>query len=215
MSFTFGLLLYAIIACIITVFFKLPFWLFTLSVISISLARTFYVLHVLYRSRNVDRIEHFLQSSLKNPLYHYTYSLKSGSAQVQLQAIDLVLAAYQSPLVQGMYRSHKALLEHDYNTAKDFASQIPNELMRNYHLALIEASQGNDKSKNFLLQKPWMSSMIAATLHYKKGNMTEFELQKKEALNQSRGIQYFSNFFYLERIDEKIKLPQKKQRKKF
>jgi hypothetical protein len=210
MSFTAGLLFFAIAAGIMTVLFKLPLWLFILTVISISLARTAYVLHVLYRSQNVKRIDRFLQSAIKNPLYHYTYSVKTGSIQAQIQAIDLVLTAYRSPLVQGMYRTNKAILTHDYNTAKDFASQIPNELMRNYHLGLVEAAQGHEKAKNFLVQKPWMSSMVAATLSYKKGNMQEFELLKKEVLAQSRGIQYFSNFYYLNRIDEKIKVTKKR-----
>ena len=213
MSFTIFFLLLTIILGIITVLLGLPFWLFVAAVIGVSLARTFHVIHILYRSKDVERIGRFLQSSAKNPLYHYTLSLKSGSKKSQLQAIDLILGAYRSPLIQGMYRSSRALLEHDYLKAKDFASQIPDESMRSYNLALIAAVRGEEMADNYILQKPWMSSIIAATRCYKKGDMSEFERHKQEALSTSRGIQYFSNFYYLERIHENIKVSKHKKRK--
>ncbi|MGM9950643.1 MAG: hypothetical protein ACI33P_10975 [Lysinibacillus sp.] len=213
MGFTIFILLFAMILGIITVLLKLPLWLFVAAVIGLSLARAFQVIHVLYRSQDVERIARFLQSSAKNPLYHYTLSLKSGSRQAQLQAIDLVLGAYRSPLIQGMYRSSRAMLEHDYSAAKGFASQIPDEAMRSYTLALVAAAQGEKAAGSYILQKPWMSSIIAATQFYKNGDMTEFERHKQEALANSRGIQYFSNFYYLERIHENIKVSERKKRK--
>ena len=214
MNFTRFILLFAIISGIITVLLGLPFWLFVAAVIGVSLARTFHVIHILYRSRDVEKIGRFLQSSAKNPLYHYTLSLKSGSKQAQLQAIDLVLGAYKSPLIQGMYRSSRAMLEHDYSAAKDSASRIPDDSMRSYTLALVAAAKGEETTGNFMLQKPWMSSIIAATRSYKQGDMTEFERHKQEALANSSGIQHFSNFYYLERIHENIKVSKRKKQKR-
>lgn len=214
MGFTIFILLFAIIFGIITVLLGLPFWLFVAAVIGVSLARTFHVIHILYRSQNVKKIGRFLQSSAKNPLYHYTLSLKSGSKQAQLQAIDLVLGAYKSPLIQGMYRSSRAMLEHDYSAAKTFAAQIPDEMMRSYTLSLIAAANGEVTAGDHMLQKPWMSSIIAATRSYKKGDMTEFERHKQEALANSRGIQHFSNFYHLERIPENIRVSKRKKTKR-
>ena len=74
MGFTIFILLFTIIFGIITVLLGLPFWLFVAAIIGMSLARTFHVIHILYRSRDVEKIGRFLQSSAKNPLYHYTLS---------------------------------------------------------------------------------------------------------------------------------------------
>ena len=76
MNFTVSLVLFTIIAGIIMFIFKIPFWILIALVITISLIRTAYVLHILYRSQDVAKIERFLKSTMKNPLYNYTLSLK-------------------------------------------------------------------------------------------------------------------------------------------
>ncbi|MFF5995438.1 hypothetical protein AAGS61_11930 [Lysinibacillus sp. KU-BSD001] len=205
MSYTISLILFAIIAGIVAVIFKIPFWILVVTIISISLLRAGYVMYILYRSQNVQKIERFLQSSIKNPLYNYTLSLKESSPAIQKQAIDHILATYKSPIMQGTYRANRAMMDHNYSAAKDFAAQIPNDMMRNYSLALIDATQGNAKAENYILAKPWMTSLIAAVLQYKKGQMDEYEQYKIQALQYSRGIQYFTNYYYFERIHENVK----------
>lgn len=214
MNFTVSLVLFTIIAGIIMFIFKIPFWILIALVITISLIRTAYVLHILYRSQDVAKIERFLKSTMKNPLYNYTLSLKNSSADIQRQAIDHILATYKSPIMQATHRVNRAMLDHQYPVAKQFAEQIPNDLMRNYHLALIEATQGQANAQNYILAKPWMTSLIAAVFHYKKGQLDEYEIQKKNALLQSRGIQYFTNYYFFEHIDEKVKTTKANKNKK-
>ena len=214
MNFTVSLILFTIIAGIMMVIFNIPFWILIVLVITISLGRTAYVIHILYRSRDVAKIERFLKSTMKNPLYNYTLSLKSSSVDIQRRAIDNILATYKSPIMQATHRANRAMLDHQYPVAKQFAEQIPNDLMRNYHLALIDATQGQAKAQHYVLAKPWMTSLIAAVFHYKKGQLDEYEIQKKSTLQQSRGIQYFTNYYFFEHINEKVKAPKANKNKK-
>lgn len=214
MNFTVSLVLFTIIAGIIMFIFKIPFLILIVLFITISLARTAYVIHILYRSQNLAKIERFLKSTMKNPLYNYTLSLKNSSLDIQRQAIDHILATYKSPIMQATHRVNRAMLDHQYPAAKQFAEQIPNDLMRNYHLALIEATQGQANAQNYILAKPWMNSLIAAVFHYKKGQLDEYEIQKKNALHQSRGIQYFTNYYFFEHIHEKVKTTKANKNKK-
>ena len=214
MNFTVSLVLFTIIAGIIMFIFKIPFWILIALVITISLIRTAYVIHILYRSQNLAKIERFLKSTMKNPLYNYTLSLKSSSVDIQRRAIDNILATYKSPIMQATHRANQAMLDHQYPVAKQFAEQIPNDLMRNYHLALIDATQGQAKAQHYVLAKPWMTSLIAAVFHYKKGQLDEYELQKNNTLQQSRGIQYFTNYYFFEHINDKVKVPKANKKKK-
>lgn len=213
MKFTVSLILFTIIAVIMMGIFNIPLWIVFVLVIAISLGRTAYVMHILYRSRDVKKIERFLTSSMKNPLYNYTLSLKNSSTNIQRQAIDNILATYKSPIMQATHRANRAMLDHQYPVAKQFAEQIPNDLLRNYHLALIEATQGQATAQHYVLAKPWMASLIAAVFHYKKGQLNEYELQKNNTLQQSRGIQYFTNYYFFEHINEKVKAPKEKKKK--
>ncbi len=214
MNFTVSLILFTIIAGMMMVIFNIPFLILVVLVITISLGRTAYVINILYRCQDVTKIERFLKSSMKNPLYNYTLSLKSSSVDIQRQAIDNILATYKSPIMQATHRANRAMLDYQYPVAKQFAEQIPNDLMRNYHLALIDATQGQAKAQNYVFAKPWMTSLIAAVFHYKKGQLDEYEIQKKNALQQSRGIQYFTNYYFFEHINEKVKVPKANKKKK-
>ena len=214
MNFTVSLILFTIIAGIMMVIFNIPFWILIVLVIAISLGRTAYVIHILYRCQDVAKIERFLKSTMKNPLYNYTLSLKSSSVDIQRRAIDNILATYKSPIMQATHRANRAMLDHQYPVAKQFAEQIPNDLLRNYHLALIDATQGQAKAQHYVLAKPWMTSLIAAVFHYKKGQLDEYEIQKKNALQQSRGIQYFTNYYFFEHINDKVKVPKANKKKK-
>ena len=214
MNFTVSLILFTIIAGIIMFIFKIPFWILIVSFITISLGRTAYVIHILYRSQDVVKIERFLKSTMKNPLYNYTLSLKNNSVDIQRQVIDHILATYKSPIIQATHRVNRAMLDHQYAVAKQFADQIPNDTMRNYHLALIEATQGQANAQNYVLAKPWMTSLITAVFHYKKGQLDEYEIQKNNALQQSRGIQYFTNYYFFKHINEKVKAPKANKNKR-
>ena len=214
MNFTVSLVLFTIIAGIMMVIFNIPFWILIVLVITSSLGRTVYVIHILYRCQDVAKIERFLKSTMKNPLYNYTLSLKSSSVDIQRRAIDNILATYKSPIMQATHRANRAMLDHQYPVAKQFAEQIPNDVMRNYHLALIDATQGQAKAQHYVLAKPWMTSLIAAVFHYKKGQLDEYEIQKKNTLQQSRGIQYFTNYYFFEHINEKVKAPKANKKKK-
>ena len=213
MKFTISLILFTIIAVIMMAIFNIPLWILFVLVIAISLGRTAYVMHILYRCQDVKKIERFLTSSMKNPLYNYTLSLKNSSADIQRRAIDNLLATYKSPIMQATHRANRAMLDHQYPVAKQFAEQIPNDVMRNYQLALIDATQGQEKAQQYVLAKPWMTSLVAAVFHYKKGQLAEYEVQKNNALQQSGGIQYFTNYYFFEHIREKVKTPKANKNK--
>ena len=159
-----------------------------------------------YRSKNLVKLERFLASSMRNPLNQYILTQKDGDVKTQMAAIDTLLARYSSPVVQGTYKASRAMLVKDYNTAREAAATIPNMAMKNYSLALIEAMIGKkNHSAGYTLAKPWMKSLIEAIVCYREGDLQNYELHKNASLSQTSGIQYFSNYYFFERIGEYVK----------
>ena len=205
MVYFISLILFAILAGIASAIFQIPFWVIIAIIVIIALSRLGYMLYMTYRSKNLLKLERFLATSMRNPLNQYILTQKDGDVKTQMAAIDALLARYSSPVVQGTYKASRAMLVKDYKTAREAAATIPNIAMKNYSLALIEATIGKkNHSAQYTLAKPWMKSLIEAIVSYREGDLKNYELHKNVSLNQTSGIQYFSNYYFFERIQEYV-----------
>ena len=200
-----SLILFSILAGIVAGIFQIPFGVIASLIIIIAIGRLGYILYMTYRSKNLVKVERFLASSIRNPLNQYILTQKDGDVKTQMAAIDALLARYSSPVVQGTYKASRAMLIKDYKTAREAAATIPNIAMKNYSLALIEATIGKkNHSAQYTLAKPWMKSLIEAIVSYREGDLKNYELHKNVSLNQTAGIQYFSNYYFFERIQQYV-----------
>lgn len=206
MVYFISLFLFAILAGVASVIFKIPFWVIIIIIVMITTGRLMYTLYMTYRSKDLMKLERFIVASMRNPLNQYMLTQKDGDIKTQMAAIDTLLARYSSPVVQGTYKASRAMLVKDYNIAREAAATIPNIAMKNYSLALIEAMIGKKNHiAGYTLAKPWMKSLIEAIVSYREGDLQNYELHKNASLSQTSGIQYFSNYYFFERIGEYVK----------
>lgn len=206
MVYFISLFLFALLAGVASAIFKIPFWVIIIIIVVITTGRLMYTLYMTYRSKDLIKLERFLAASMRNPLNQYMLMQKDGDVNTQMAAIDTLLARYSSPVVQGTYKASRAMLVKDYNTAREAAATIPNIAMKNYSLALIEAMIGKKNHiAGYTLAKPWMKSLIDAIVSYREGDLQNYEIHKNASLSQTSGIQYFSNYYFFERIGEYVK----------
>lgn len=206
MVYFISLFLFALLAGVASAIFKIPFWVIIIIIVVITTGRLMYTLYMTYRSKDLIKLERFLAASMRNPLNQYMLTQKDGDVNTQMAAIDTLLARYSSPVVQGTYKASRAMLVKDYNTAREAAATIPNIAMKNYSLALIEAMIGKKNHiAGYTLAKPWMKSLIDAIVSYREGDLQNYEIHKNASLSQTSGIQYFSNYYFFERIGEYVK----------
>ncbi|MGM9944076.1 MAG: hypothetical protein ACI33M_03985 [Lysinibacillus sp.] len=200
-----SLILFSILAGIVSVIFQIPFWVVIAIIVVIGIGRLGYILYMTYRSKDLVKLERYLASSTRNPLNQYILTQKDGDVKTQMAAIDALLARYSSPVVQGTYKASRAMLVKDYKAAREAAATIPNIAMKNYSLALIEATIGKKNNiAEYTLAKPWMQSLIEAIISYREGDLKNYELHKNASLEKTSGIQYFSNYYFFERIQEHV-----------
>ena len=206
MVYFISLILFAILAGVVSAIFKIPFWVIVIIIGIITTGRLVYTFYMTYRCKDLMKLERFLASSIRNPLNQYILTQKEGDVNTQMAAIDSLLARYSSPVVQGTYKASRAMLLKDYKTAREAAATIPNMAMKNYSLVLIEVMIGKKNNiAGYTLAKPWMKSLIEAIVSYREGDLQNYEIHKNASLSQTAGIQYFSNYYFFERIVEYVK----------
>lgn len=204
MSYIFIIILFALLAGIVSSIFQIPLWLISVLFILVIVIRLAYILYMTYQSKNLAQLEKFLSNS-NNPLHQLIFSYKDGSKEEKIKANETMISKYNSPVVHGTYKANIAILNRDYKNAIHFANSIPNMALKNYTSAYVEALIGKKSNvAKYTLAQPWMKSLIAAIVAYRNKDMETFENEKTKTLLNSKGIQYFENYYILENLPQII-----------
>ncbi len=192
------------LALVISILFAVmewPLWIaFALFVIIAGMEIPI-MLYAMYFSQNLQQITKYVDQQQEMPVFAYMHQLREGTKENQLEAIDAVLAKYKQPQVQAVYGANKAIMLDEFGKARRLAEPIASSEIGQYTLALIEAVQGNrEQAKRYSLQKKWMKASIEANLAYIEKDREAFEREAQKAINNAKGIQYYSNTYVFKRM---------------
>lgn len=192
------------LALVISILFAVmewPLWIaFALFVIIAGMEIPI-MLYAMYFSQNLQQITKYVDQQQEMPVFAYMHQLREGTKENQLEAIDAVLAKYKQPQVQAVYGANKAIMLDEFGKARRLAEPISSSEIGQYTLALIEAVQGNrEEAKRYSLQKEWMKASIEANLAYIEKDREAFEREAQKAINNAKGIQYYSNTYVFKRM---------------
>lgn len=192
------------LALVISILFAVmewPLWIaFALFVIIAGMEIPI-MLYAMYFSQNLQQITKYVDQQQEMPVFAYMHQLREGTKENQLEAIDAVLAKYKQPQVQAVYGANKAIMLDEFGKARRLAEPISSSEIGQYTLALIEAVQGNrEQTKRYSLQKEWMKASIEANLAYIEKDREAFEREAQKAINNAKGIQYYSNTYVFKRM---------------
>lgn len=192
-------------AFILQLVFNIPFLTTFISFIIVFVIYAGYNLYMTYKSKNLMSLSRYLQKSA-NTLNYFFFTQKEGSIEEQQKALKDVLLSYPSKIVQGQYKAYSALLEKNYQQALAHAESIPNPGMRNESVAFVEATIGKKSAaEQMMLGRPAFKHFILAITAYRGKDMKAFENHKQQCLEKCSGAQYFSNYYFFERIAEYVK----------
>lgn len=192
------------LALVISILFAVmewPLWIaFALFVIIAGMEIPI-MLYAMYFSQNLQQITKYVDQQQEMPVFAYMHQLREGTKEDQLEAIEAVLAKYKQPQVQAVYGANKAIMLDEFTKARRLAEPIASSEIGQYTLALIEAVQGNrEEAKRYSLQKEWMKASIEANLAYIEKDRETFEREAQKAINNAKGIQYYSNTYVFKRM---------------
>ncbi len=152
----------------------------------------FEMIYTLYGTKNMKKVEKFLESKKSEPIYALILLQANGSMDEQLRTIEDILKKYPKNYIHHNYRFIREMLNKNYDTALNEAEKIEKEPFMSYCKALVYATQGNkEQALDFPLPKKWMSEAILATLAKVDNNQKSYETHKENAIEAARGIQRY------------------------
>ena len=180
-------------------FLELPFWFIYLSVVVIYLLLLVAPqMYTVYKSKDLNKIEHYLEKNKRKPIFAYPLALKTGDQEQIVRSIEEILKRHKQPYMQEVYKTMLALFESNVSKFEQLAKQISKEPLRTYYIAYAEALKGNFDEATTLknhLPKEWMQHAIAAVIAKQQGNTNLFEKEVNKCIDLATGVQKYSLYY--------------------
>ncbi|MEK4523299.1 hypothetical protein MKX96_16845 [Psychrobacillus sp. FSL W7-1493] len=180
-------------------FLELPFWFIYVSVVVIYLLLLVAPqMYTVYKSKNLNKIEQYLEKNKRKPIFAYPLALKTGDQEQIVRSIEEILKRHKQPYMQEVYKTMLALFENNVSKFEQLAKQISKEPLRTYYIAYAEALKGNFDEANTLknqLPKEWMQHAIAAVIAKQQDNIDLFEKEVNICIDLATGVQKYSLYY--------------------
>lgn len=180
-------------------FWELPFWFIYVSVVVIYLLLLLAPqMYTVYASKDLEKIEQYLEKNKQKPVFAYPLALKTGNQEQIICSIEEILKRHKQPYMQEVYKTILALFEGNVSKLEHQAKQISKEPLRTYYIAYAEALKGNfDEATTLkeLLPKEWMQHAIKAIIAKEQGNIESFEKEANKCIELAKGVQKYGLYY--------------------
>ncbi|MFE7061269.1 hypothetical protein ACFVAD_03815 [Sutcliffiella sp. NPDC057660] len=169
------------------------FWIFVALLVVAFFALSFQDIRFMFLSRDVVRIEKYLQKKRHEPYYGFILELANGNlpeAKKQLEDLEKKWKGKKTAIFRAQYY----LRAGNIVRAKEEVELIDQQDMKNYVLAAIAAMEKDDAKVEELkgsLKKDWMNHVIETERAKNKKNFALAKENKELALASTKGLQYF------------------------
>lgn len=151
-------------------------------------------LHIIFWTKNLKRVDHFLQNNRNRLFFSYFYAFVNESDDQQRLLLQQIVQRKLPPDEEHYFKALLALLDEDYFIATSEAKQITNHDLHIYTLAYIAILEGNYDSANNLSSKlttSWRKHTIRSLFAFHTNQPQAFAEFSSYALAQTRGIDHY------------------------
>lgn len=172
---------------------QFDFWVFVVLLIFAFIALSYRDVRYMFLSRDVDKIEKYLEKKRSEPYYGFILELANGnlpSAKKELEELERKWKGKKTAVFWAQYY----LRVGNYAKAKETVSKIDQAEIKTYVLAGIAAGEKEYKKAEDLksqLKKDWMKYAIETEVALNQKNYTLAKEKKELALQSTKGLQYF------------------------
>lgn len=177
-------LLFSIGISPILIFLALFIYLFTLTILP------YY--NILFWTKNIKKVDRFLQNNRRKLLFHYYYALAHESPERQRSLLIAIIHDVEHSNDKHNYLATLFVHDGKYEQALLQAQHIEDDSLRMYTTAYIETLLGNYDVAHRSMQSiktPWMVSAIAAHIAYNTKKPDAYQRFSNLAIQQSRGLE--------------------------
>lgn len=190
---------------LICVIFQFSFWLAIVMIIVVGMLSIIRIVYIMYGTRNMELVHSYLKRYKNKPLFAYMLTLEEGNKELEIQAMERMIAHYRQPLVKYTYEMNRAIYVEDFDQAAYFAEKLGKHPNGNYGKALVAAANGNlEEARNILLKYEWMHFALEAMIAYYAKDRATFIQQAELAVNATRGLQRFAMVYSLKNRENEL-----------
>ena len=136
----------------------------------------------------------------------YGHLLREGTDAELIDVLEKVVAKYKQSTYQASFGAQLYLLQSNVNAAKQMVEPAKNSAIGQYTLALIDAVTGfEEQALSYKVEKEWMQHSVLANIAYAKGDVATLEKEAALAVEQTKGVQRYSNYYTFKRMIDKAK----------
>ncbi|MGM0838999.1 MAG: hypothetical protein ACQEV7_22910 [Bacillota bacterium] len=169
------------------------FWIFAGLLVVAFFVLSFQDIRFMFLSKDVKRIEKYLEKKRHEPYYGFILELANGNlpeAKKQLEDLEKKWKGKKTAIFRAQYY----LRVGNIVRAKEEAELIDQSDMKNYVLTAIAAMEKDDEKVEELkgtLKKDWMRNVIETERAKNKKNYALAKENRDLALASTKGLQYF------------------------
>ncbi|NMH73238.1 hypothetical protein HF078_09150 [Bacillus sp. RO2] len=175
---------------------KFNFWIFVVLLVLAFIALSYKDVKYMFLSRDVEKIEKYLDKKRHEPYYGFVLELANGNltgAKKELEELERKWKGKKTAVFWAQYY----LRVGNYSKAKEQVAKVDQAEIRTYITAGIAVAEKDYKKAEELkgeLRKDWMKFAIDTELALSRKNYTLANEKKEQALASTKGLQYYMMF---------------------
>ncbi|KPB03386.1 hypothetical protein [Bacillus sp. CHD6a] len=172
------------------------FWIFVVLLVLAFIALSYRDVKYMFLSRDVEKIETYLEKKRHEPYYGFVLELADGNmtgAKKELEELERKWKGKKTAVFWAQYN----LRAGNYSMAKEQVAKVEQAEIKTYITAGIAVAEKNYKKAEELkgeLRKDWMKFAIDTELALSRKNYTLAKEKKEQALASTKGLQYYMMF---------------------
>ncbi|NLP50645.1 hypothetical protein [Bacillus sp. RO1] len=172
------------------------FWIFVVLLVLAFIALSYRDVKYMFLSRDVEKIEKYLDKKRHEPYYGFVLELANGNftgAKKELEELERKWKGKKTAVFWAQYY----LRVGNYSKAKEQVAKVDQAEIKTYLTAGIAVAEKDYKKAEVLkdeVRKDWMKYAIDTELALSRKNYTLAKETKEQALASTKGLQYYMMF---------------------
>lgn len=199
-----GYIIFGIVLGVLVGILELPSYVIGVAVVIALVISLGNLLYTTMYTQNLKKLEKFIKSNNKNPVYYSLQMLAEGTDEQFREGLEAIVKKYKNTKYEAAYGALLAMVNGDYELAHRYNEPQLHKEVGQYTNYIIDIMAGKEIGDVPAFKKSWMNSSIEAHQAAMHMDLQTFEIMSRQATNQAKGIQYYGNFYTFKRMRKRL-----------
>ena len=199
-----GYIIFGIVLGVLVGILELPSYVIGVAVVIALVISLGNLLYTTMYTQNLKKLEKFIKSNNKNPVYYSLQMLAEGTDDQFRESLESIIKKYKNTKYEATYGALLAMMNGDYELAHRYNEPQLHKEVGQYTNYIIDVMAGKEIGDVPAFKESWMNTSIEAHQAAMRQDLLAFEGLANQATNQAKGIQYYGNYYTFKRMKESL-----------